>query len=58
MIALAKYLKGSVTIGELMNMPNRFIQCVYKEYTKFLNDPKLQEAAAVEEVNDALQGEA
>lgn len=39
-------------------MPNRFLQFLYKEYINFLNNPKQQEAAAAEEVTEALQGEA
>ncbi len=58
MIALARFLKGTTSVGELMNMPNRFLQYLYKEYINFLNTPKLQEAAAAEEVTEALQGEA
>lgn len=36
-------------------MPNRYIHTIYKEYVNMLNDPKLQEATAGEEVMDQLQ---
>lgn len=58
MIALARFLKGSTSVGELMNMPNRFLQVLYKEYLNFMNDPERQKAAAAEEVTEALQGDA
>ena len=38
-------------------MPNRFLQYLYKEYIKFLNDADSQKVAAVEEVAETLQGE-
>ena len=56
MIALARFLKGSTTIGELMNLPNSFVQYVYKEFIKFSNDPERQKAAAAEEVTETLTG--
>lgn len=55
MINLAKYLKGSTTIGELENLPSSYIHTIYKQYTIMLKDPKLQEAQAGEEVMDEMQ---
>ena len=54
LINLSKYLKGSITIGELENMPNRYVHAIYKQYVNFLNSAEEQKAAAMEEVMDEM----
>ena len=54
-MSLSKFLKGSVTITELENMPNRYIQVLYKEYVNMLKDPKLQEQNVAENMNDQIE---
>ena len=55
MINLAKFLKGCTTIGELMDMPNRFIHTVYKQYVETLKDPEKSENNAAEQVKDEIE---
>lgn len=55
MINLTKFMKGCTTIGELMNMPNRFIHGIYKEYINTLKDPEKADAQAAEEVKDQIE---
>ena len=43
---LAKFLKGSTTIGELQNLPCSFIQTIYKEFVDSSKDPDKQQAMA------------
>jgi hypothetical protein len=52
---LSKFLKGNVTISELENMPNRYIQSIYKQYTLFLKDQKAQESMAAEDMMEELE---
>ena len=51
---LAKFLKGSTTIGELMKMPVRYLEVMYKQYFETMNDPKLAEAAANEQATEEV----
>ena len=55
---LAKFLKGCTTIGELMDMPNKYIHTLYKNYvTTIMDDNKskaVAEEQAAEEVMDAM----
>lgn len=57
---LAKFLKGSTTIGELMNMPLKYLEVMYKQYFETMNDPKTAEAVvnqqAAEEIEEAIRG--
>lgn len=57
---LSKFLKGTITMGELENMPNRYIQVIYKEYDTYMRDPKRQalmgEEALTDEIEDAMGG--
>ena len=53
---LAKFLKGTTTIGELEKMPNRYIQTIYKEYVTTMNDPKATESIAAEQMVEAMGG--
>lgn len=55
MINLTKFMKGCTTIGELMNMPNRFIHGIYKEYINTLKDPEKADIQAAEEVKDQIE---
>lgn len=52
---LAKFLKGTTTINELQNQPNRFIQVVYKEYVETLKDKSKSEVQAAEEVEEQME---
>lgn len=54
-MSLCKFLKGSTTISELENMPNRYIQVLYKEYVNMLKDPKQQESLAAENMTEQLE---
>ena len=56
MINLSKYLKGTITIRELESMPNRYIQCIYKEFVKTVTDPKTEKAMAAEQLTEAIGG--
>ena len=51
---LSKFLKGTTTIGELENMPNRYIHAIYKQYADTLRDKSKTEAMAAEEMEDKL----
>lgn len=53
---LTKFMKGATTISELENLPNTYIQTIYKEYTEFMRDSKAQEGRQAEEVVEALGG--
>ena len=52
---LDKFLKGSTTVGELENMPYKFINTVYKMYLDTLRDQKKKQALAAEETMDELE---
>lgn len=60
MMNLAKFLKGSTTIGELMNMPSKYIQVIYKQYVDTINDKEKSEnhanEQATEEIIEAMGG--
>lgn len=56
MINLSKYLKGTITIRELENMPNRYIQCIYKEFVNTLSKPDAEKAMAAEQLTEAIGG--
>lgn len=56
MMNLAKFLKGTITIGELELMPNRYIQTIYKEFVSASKDPKIAESMAAEEMVEAIGG--
>ena len=55
MINLSRHLKGTTTIGEMNNLPNRFVQVIYKDYVDFLKDPERQKMMAGEEIQDQLE---
>ena len=55
MMNLAKFLKGTTTIGELESRPNRFIHVIYKEYVNTLKDPKANEAVAAEDFEEQME---
>lgn len=55
MIGLAKFLKGSTTIGELENMSNKFIHTLYKMYIDTMRDQKKAEGVASEQMVDELE---
>jgi len=52
---LSHVIKGRITIGELENLPNRYIQVVYKEYVETLRNKDKQDAAAGEEMEEQLE---
>ena len=55
MMNLAKFLKGTTTIGELENHSNRFIHTIYKEYVETLKSKEKSDAHAAEEVEDQME---
>lgn len=52
---LSKFLKGTITMRELENMPNRYIQVIYKEYDTSMRDPKRKELMEGEVVKDEIE---
>ena len=58
MIGLAKFMKGSTTLTELENMPNKCIQALWKLYVDTMRDDKKKEAMqseeSLEEIADAV----
>ena len=52
---IAKFLKGTTTIGELEKMPNAMLHTLYKKYVEFLKNEEAQKAAAAEEVTDQIE---
>lgn len=52
---LSKFLKGTITIGELENLPNRYIQVIYKEYDTTMRNKELREANEAEQVQDEIE---
>lgn len=52
---LAKFLKGSTTMTELMNMPNRYIQVIYKEYVNTIMDKEKSEAHQSEQMMEEME---
>ena len=52
---LTKYLKGTITITELENMPNRFIHTIYKEYSEMIRDSQQQENMQAEQEAELLE---
>ena len=55
MISLTKFLKGCTTIGELMNMPNRYLHTIYKEYLEMLKDEEKRKQNEAEQVEDEIE---
>jgi hypothetical protein len=52
---LAKFLKGSITIGELENMPNRFVHSLYKLYIETQKDEDKRKAVESEQMMDEME---
>ena len=52
---LSKFLKGTTTMSELENMPNRYIQVIYKEYVDTIRDKSKSEGVAAEEFQDQME---
>lgn len=56
---LSKFLKGTITIGELEGMPNRYIQAFYREYVlnmeKNKNNDGNQSSGSVEDIEDEIE---
>ena len=55
MISLTKFLKGCTTIGELMNMPNRYLHTIYKEYVEMVKDEEKRKQNEAEQVEDEIE---
>lgn len=55
MMNIAKFLKGTTTINELMNMPARYIHTMYKEYTTAMSQPNGAQNLANQEINDEIE---
>jgi hypothetical protein len=52
---LSKFIKGTTTIGELENLPNRYIQVIYKEYVETLKNEEKSKAKAAEEISEQIE---
>lgn len=52
---LAKFLKGITTIGELMELPARYIHTLYKEYVNSISDPQTQKQITVEQMEEEIE---
>ena len=48
-------MKGSTTLTELENMPNKFIQTLWKLYIDTMKDDKKKEALAAEQTLDEME---
>ena len=48
-------MKGSTTLTELENMPNKFLQTLWKLYIDTMRDSKSKDAVASEEMMDELE---
>ena len=48
-------MKGIITIGELENLPNRYINVIYKEYFETMRNKDKQEALAGAEMEEQLE---
>ena len=48
-------MKGIITIGELENLPNRYINVIYKEYFENMRNKDKQEALAGAEMEEQLE---
>ena len=48
-------LKGRISIGELENLPNRYIQVIYKEYVETIKSKENQDAVAGEEMEEQIE---
>ena len=55
LINLTQVVKGRCSIGELENLPNRYIQVVYREYVETLRNKDKQDAAAGAEMEEQLE---
>lgn len=52
---LAKFLKGTTSIGELELLPNKYIQVLFKQYTTTLLSKDAQEKLVAEQVSDEVE---
>ena len=52
---MSHVLKGRISIGELENLPNRYIQVIYKEYVETIKNQDKKDAAAGEEMEEQLE---
>ena len=48
-------MNGVFSFNELENKPNRYIQCIYRDYFTTMNDPKLKEAMESEMMNQEIE---
>lgn len=49
---IAKFLKGTTTIGELLTLPNRYLQVFYKQYVNMIMDEEKKKAFESEQAGD------
>jgi hypothetical protein len=50
---LTKFIKGTTTIGEFENLPNRFIHVIYREYIRTMtNEDGVKNIVAEETVEN------
>ena len=55
---IAKFLKGTTTIGELGSMPNAMSHTLYKQYVEFLKKPdesNEKKGAVAEEMQEQIE---
>ena len=55
MIGLSKFIKGCVSIKELMDLPNAFTHALFKQYTDTMKDEEKRQAAEGENMADELE---
>jgi hypothetical protein len=55
LINLSHILKGRISIGELENLPNRYIHVIYKEYVETVKNREKQGVIENEEMEEQLE---
>jgi hypothetical protein len=55
MIGLARFIKGSVSVKELMELPNGFSHTVFKQYFESTKTKEGQEALGAAEMEDEIE---
>lgn len=51
---LSKFMKGTMTVPELEQLPNRYIQTIYKEYYKTMQSEEAAEDYAKEQAAEEM----
>lgn len=55
LIVISRFLKGCTSIHELDNLPARYIQAIYNQYSIFAKSQEAQQAAASEDIVEELE---